>query len=93
MEQDLTIIPVINKIDMCQCRYSPALHESLIHYLILRLEIISASAKAGVGVQDILRWNRKKRIPAPKTNPQVILKRTFDSWFDIYRGVVCLITS
>lgn len=91
-EQDLTIIPVINKIDMANADIPRVTRELDTLFDFKASEIISASAKAGIGVQDILD-GIVKRIPAPKTNPQGHLKALlFDSWFDIYRGVVCLIT-
>jgi len=53
-------------------------------------EIILASAKANIGIPDILNAI-VERIPAPSCNPLAPLKALlFDSWFDEYRGVVCL---
>jgi translation factor GUF1, mitochondrial len=90
-DQDLTIVPVINKIDMAAAdpeRVSRELHTL---FDFKKDEIILASAKAGIGIFDILNAIIE-RIPAPVGNTAETLKALlFDSWFDEYRGVVCLI--
>jgi elongation factor 4 len=54
-------------------------------------DLIHASAKSGIGIHEILRAVIE-RIPAPKCNFDKPLKALlFDSWFDDYRGVICLI--
>lgn len=90
-EQDLAIIPVINKVDMAFAdpeRIAQQLH-TLFDFQFN--EIVKTSAKSGLGVQDLL-GAIIERIPAPKGDLQEPLKALlFDSHFDIYRGVVCLI--
>ena len=90
-EQDLTIVPVINKIDMQNAEPERVTRELERLFDFKPNEIILASAKAGIGIQDTLNAIIK-RIPAPNANPNLPLKALlFDSWFDDYRGVVCLI--
>ncbi len=91
LEQDLYIIPVINKVDL------PAADIEKVTAQIVNLlgcpaeEIILASGKTGQGVTDILNAIIKKA-PAPRasnTNSAPELRALiFDSYFDDYRGVV-----
>jgi elongation factor 4 len=90
-EQDLYIIPVINKIDL------PTADIERIEGQLERLfdfkpaESVKASAKAGIGIDDIL-GAIIERIPHPRGSVEKPLKALlFDSWFDEYRGVICLI--
>ncbi len=90
-EQDLAIIPIINKIDMAHAR--PEVVEGELKHLFdfNKHEIIRASAKAGIGISDILQAIIE-RIPAPQSDPTGKLKALlFDSWYDDYKGVVCLV--
>lgn len=91
IEQDLTIIPVINKIDLPNADI-PKVKKELIEVLGFKDEdIILCSAKTGEGVDKILDAVIEK-IPAPSINldtkPRALI---FDSYFDSYRGVVLLI--
>lgn len=91
LEQDLKIIPVINKIDLPNADI-PKVKKELIEVLGFKEEdIILCSAKTGEGVEDILKAV-VTRIPAPEIN---INKKTraliFDSYFDSYRGVILLV--
>ncbi|MBI5814539.1 MAG: elongation factor 4 [Nitrospinae bacterium] len=91
MENDLVMIPVINKIDL------PAADVEGVTTQIKEIiglppeEVVPASAKSGIGIEDILEAV-VKRIPAPKRDlaakPRALL---VDSWYDQYQGVVCLI--
>lgn len=90
-EQDLTIIPVINKIDIMGADIERSKHQMIKLFDFHESDIILASAKSGVGIHDIL-GTVIKHIPAPEGDVQAPLKALlFDSWFDSYRGVVCLI--
>ncbi len=90
-EQDLTIIPVINKIDLPNAQPEKVAHELNKLFDFMLEEILFVSAKSGIGVADILKAV-VERIPAPKANLEKPLKALlFDSWFDSYRGVVCLV--
>ncbi|MBN1526860.1 MAG: elongation factor 4 [Candidatus Omnitrophica bacterium] len=91
MEHNLTIIPVINKIDLTNAQIDKVKNEII---KILGLEkdnIILASAKQGIGTQEILEAVVKD-ISAPGgevTNPLQAL--IFDSKFDVYKGVIVLV--
>ncbi|MBS1986992.1 elongation factor 4 [Candidatus Dependentiae bacterium] len=90
-EQDLTIIPVINKVDMASAdpeRIADQLHKL---FDFQYDEIVKTSAKSGLGIQALLDAI-VERIPAPQGHTELPLKALlFDSHFDLYRGVVCLI--
>ena len=91
MEQDLKIIPVINKIDLPNADI-PRVTKELVDVLGFREdEIILCSAKTGVGVEDILEAIIK-RVPEPQINTEKATKALiFDSYFDSYRGVILLV--
>ena len=91
MEQDLTIIPVINKIDLPNADI-PRVKKELRDVLgFNENDIILCSAKTGEGVQDILDAVIEK-IPEPKINLDKPTRALiFDSYFDPYRGVVLLV--
>jgi GTP-binding protein LepA len=88
---NLTIIPVINKIDL------PAAQPDFVKEQIENVLAIPAhdalmiSAKSGIGVEDVLEAI-VQRIPPPKGSAENPLQALiFDSWFDIYRGAVVLV--
>ncbi len=90
-DQDLTIIPVINKIDMAHAEPERVEEELKTLFDFEKSQVIRASAKAGIGIQDILAAIIE-RIPAPTSKPEEPLKALlFDSWYDEYKGVICLI--
>ncbi|NCN25492.1 elongation factor 4 [Candidatus Falkowbacteria bacterium CG10_big_fil_rev_8_21_14_0_10_37_14] len=91
IEQDLTIIPVINKIDL------PAADTEKVKQEILKLlgcaesEIILASGKTGAGVEEILA-SVIANVPEPKGQVEAPTRALiFDSNYDEYRGVVAYI--
>ena len=86
--QNLVIIPVINKIDLPNADI-PTVKRQLEDILAIPAdEAILASAKAGLGIEEILEAI-VSRIPAPKPLPDGKLRAlVFDSVFDVYRGVV-----
>ena len=89
MKQGLTLVPVINKIDLPNSDL-PSVHRQLEEILAIpAAEAIPASAKAGLGIDDILEAV-VHRIPSPQALPQPSIVRglVFDSVFDIYRGVI-----
>lgn len=91
MEQDLKIIPVINKIDLPNADI-PRVKKELMDVLGFREdEIILASGKTGEGVKDIIEAVIE-RIPAPVINLDKPTRALiFDSYFDSYKGVVLLV--
>jgi GTP-binding protein LepA len=88
MKQNLTIIPVINKVDLPNADI-PTVKKQLEDILTISAdEAILASAKTGLGVEDILEAI-VHRVPAPKPLADGKLRAlVFDSIFDVYRGVV-----
>ena len=91
LQNDLFLIPVINKIDLPQAEPDQAV-EQMEHLIGLRKEdALFVSAKTGTGVVEVLE-SVVERIPPPRGNPGGPLKALlFDSWFDPYRGVVILV--
>ncbi|MFZ9932499.1 MAG: translation elongation factor 4 [Chthoniobacterales bacterium] len=87
-KQNLTIIPVINKIDLPNSDI-PTVKKQLEDILAIPAdEAILASAKAGIGIEDILEAV-VHRIPPPKRwDDDKVRALVFDSTFDSYRGVV-----
>jgi GTP-binding protein LepA len=85
---DLSIVPVLNKIDM-QAARPEEVKEEIMHTLgIDPEEVLSISAKTGQGVQDVFR-TIIGRIPAPSGHPSGPLRALiFDSKFDDYQGVI-----
>lgn len=85
---DLEIIPVLNKIDLPSAE--PELVKDQIVDLLgcKREEIISASGKTGIGIQEILDAIIE-RVPAPKGDPEAPLQALiFDSVFNSFRGII-----
>jgi GTP-binding protein LepA len=87
-KQGLTIVPVINKIDLPNSDL-PTVRKQLEEILSIPAdEAVLASAKAGIGIEDILEAV-VTRMPAPRGVPTDRLRAlVFDSAFDTYRGVV-----
>ncbi len=91
LDNDLTIIPVINKIDLPNANI-PKVKQELIDVLGFKDEdIILCSAKTGEGVSDIIDAviERIKPPKIDKVSPTRAL--IFDSYFDSYRGVILLV--
>jgi GTP-binding protein LepA len=88
MKQNLTIIPVINKIDLPHADVALA-KQQLEDILAIPAETaVLASAKQGIGIEDILEAV-VERIPPPKpTGAPSLQALGFDSYFDTYKGVV-----
>lgn len=88
LDNDLEIIPVINKIDM-----EGAMIEEVTDQIVDLIgcdpkDIIHASGKSGIGIEDIL-TAIIDRVPAPKGNPDAPLQALiFDSVFNSFRGVI-----
>lgn len=90
-DQNLSIIPVLNKIDMLNADPERVSKEMKHLFDFNDDEILRASAKVGIGITDIL-GAIIERIPAPESTVDKPLKALlFDSWFDIYKGVICLV--
>ncbi len=91
LESNLTIVPVINKIDLPGADVERTVEQlkNIIGFSDERM--YQVSAKTGEGVHEMLEGAIKK-IPPPKGNPKAPLRALiFDSWYDSYRGVVVLV--
>ncbi len=88
LEHNLTIIPVINKIDLPNADIEKVKKDLMVSFGFNEDEIILASAKTGAGIDDMLAAIIT-RIPAPDVDSDSSLKALiFDSFFDSYRGVI-----
>jgi GTP-binding protein LepA len=88
LRENLTIIPVINKIDLPSAQPEVVMDELESVLAIPREEVILASAKEGTGIDEILEAI-VARIPPPKGDPAKPLQAlVFDSNYDQYKGVI-----
>ncbi|NOQ97097.1 MAG: elongation factor 4 [Calditrichae bacterium] len=91
IENDLIIIPIINKVDLPSAQVESAKHQIMELIGCDESEIILASAKTGLGTEDVVDAIIN-RIPSPRGKRDEPLQALiFDSSFDNYRGVVALI--
>jgi GTP-binding protein LepA len=88
LDNDLEIVPVINKIDMDGAMI-PEVTDQMIDLIGCKQEdIILASGKAGIGIEEIMAAIIE-RIPAPKGDPEAPLQAlVFDSVFNSFRGII-----
>lgn len=91
-EQDLAIIPVLNKIDMPAADPEKVAEQLEENFDLNKKECVPVSAKTGLGVNALLR-SIVERVPAPQGDDESAHTRmlVFDAYHDEYRGVVCLI--
>ncbi|MDG2123811.1 MAG: translation elongation factor 4 [Verrucomicrobiales bacterium] len=88
LDQDLTIVPVINKIDLPSANLEMAGRQLEDILAIPAEEAVPASAKQGIGIEDILEAI-VERVPPPKAMEDELLRASvFDSVYDPFRGVV-----
>ena len=92
LENNLEIIPVINKIDLPSADIDKRVEELNKTFGFKREEIILTSAKTGVGIPELVEAI-VDRVPSPKRiyDDEKLRCLIFDSYFDSYRGVVSLI--
>jgi len=91
LENDLEIIPVINKIDLPSAEPERVAEEIEQTIGIDASEAIMVSAKTGQGIEELLDAIIE-RVPAPEGDPEAPTKALiYDSWFDNYLGAVCLV--
>jgi GTP-binding protein LepA len=90
LEHDLTIIPVINKIDLPAADVPRVRHEIEELLVIEGSDAIPASAKEGIGIEEILEAI-VTRIPPPQGSEDKLRGLVFDAQFDPYRGVVAYV--
>ena len=87
VDNDLEIIPVVNKIDLPSANPEVVVDEIVTLIGCKPEEVILASAKTGEGIKDIIR-GIIDRVPSPEGNPDMPLQALiFDSVFNPYRGI------
>ncbi len=91
LDQSLEIVPVINKIDLPSAR-PDEIKQEIQEVIGLDASLaVLASAKTGIGIMEILEAV-VEMMPPPKGDPEAPLQALLiDSWFDPYRGVICLV--
>lgn len=91
VEQDLTVLPVLNKIDLPQAEPERVRNEIEEIIGVDASDSIDISAKTGLGIDELLE-RLVRNIPAPQGDPDAPLQALIiDSWFDSYLGVVSLV--
>jgi GTP-binding protein LepA len=91
IEQNLEVVPVLNKIDLPQAEPARVKHEIEDIIGIAARDAVEVSAKQGIGIDEALEA-MIARIPPPEGNPEAPLQALIiDSWFDSYLGVVSLV--
>ncbi len=90
LAQNLTIIPVINKIDLPAADVERVKHEIEELLIIEGSDAILASAKEGIGIEEILEAI-VRRVPPPVGQSDRLRGLVFDAQFDTYRGVVAYV--
>ena len=91
LETNLEVFPVLNKIDLPAAEPERVIKEIEEIIGIDAHDAVLASAKEGIGTEDILEEIVKK-IPPPQGDPSAPLKALlFDSWYDQYQGVIILV--
>lgn len=91
VDHNLEIIPIVNKVDMESARVEETQDQIIDLIGCKREEIISASGRSGIGIEEILAA-AVERIPAPKGDPEAPLQTMiFDSMFNSYRGVIAYV--
>lgn len=91
VEQNLEVIPVLNKIDLPSAEPEQVIQQIEEIIGLDGSEVVPISAKTGAGIDDLLEA-LVAQVPAPRGDPDGPLKALIiDSWFDNYLGVVCLV--
>ncbi|MDE6588637.1 MAG: translation elongation factor 4 [Paramuribaculum sp.] len=88
IDNDLEIVPVINKIDLDSAKPEEVEDEIIDLIGCKREDILRASGKTGEGIEEVLRAI-VERVPAPKGDPEAPLQALiFDSVFNPFRGII-----
>jgi GTP-binding protein LepA len=91
IDQNLEIVPVINKIDLPTARPDEVKHEIEDIIGLDTSAAVLASAKTGVGIEDVLEAVVNSMLPPDGDASKPLQALLIDSWFDPYRGVICLV--
>jgi len=91
LEHDLSVVPVINKIDLPSADVEGTRREIEEVIGLDASRAVPTSAKEGVGIEELIE-EIVRDVPPPKGDPAAPLKALiFDSWYDTYRGVIMLV--
>jgi GTP-binding protein LepA len=91
LENDLEMIPVINKVDLPSADVEGVREQIEDHIGLDCTHLVLTSAKTGVGIKECLEAVVKV-IPPPSGDPEATLRvLVIDSWYDAYQGVICLV--
>ena len=91
VENDLEIIPVFNKVDLPSADVDRVRREVEDVVGLDCSDVLACSAKTGEGVPEILEAV-VQRVPPPETDDSGFLRALiFDTWYDSYRGAVCMV--
>ncbi|MDO5047265.1 MAG: translation elongation factor 4 [Anaerococcus sp.] len=91
LEQDLEILPILNKIDLPSARVDEVKEEIESQIGLDTEDIPLVSAKTGLNIEDVLE-DIVKNVPAPEDHDEKPLKALiFDSYYDSYVGVICYV--
>ncbi|MBT8470089.1 MAG: translation elongation factor 4 [Deltaproteobacteria bacterium] len=91
VENDLEIIPVFNKVDLPSSDVDRVRQEVEKEIGLDCSQLLACSAKTGEGVHEILEAV-VERVPPPETEDSGFVRALiFDSWYDSYRGAVCMV--
>ncbi|MEO1232070.1 MAG: translation elongation factor 4 [Myxococcota bacterium] len=91
IEQDLEIVPVINKIDLPAARPEEIKEEIEEIVGLDASDALLTSAKTGQGVEDVLEAVVHRMLPPEGAREAPLKALVMDSWYDPYRGVMCLV--
>ena len=91
MEHDLTVVPVMNKVDLVHAR-PDEVREEMEHTLgVDAVDVLGCSAKTGAGCEEVLAAIID-RVPSPKGDPKATLQAmVFDAHYDEFRGAITYI--
>ena len=89
--QDLEIVPVINKIDLPSARPDEIKEEIEDIVGLPADDAVLTSAKTGIGIEDVLEAVVTKMLPPEGDREAPMKALLMDSWYDPYRGVICLV--
>src|SRR3954454_5552770 len=88
MEHDLTIVPVLNKVDLPTARPDAVIAEMETSVGVIPSDVLRASGKSGLGVTDVLDAVVERVPPPPGSDDNPLKALVYNSHFDTYKGVV-----
>jgi len=91
LENNLTIIPVINKIDLPNADIEKVTKELIDTFGFSKEEIILTSAKNGIGIKELVEQVIERIKPPSGDNNKPLQALIFDSYYDPYKGIVALV--